>query len=186
MEEKKWYEIANEKNVNKENAKFVLEQAEKQVKETSDVGNNVVARATTLLTLVSGLLIALFGYGFTQWMYLSAHNSNGVQTVLSTCIYSNIYLFIIALLLTYNLLGKDYAIVGSEPKALFKDTFFNKSKDDDVLIHFYVSELVQYQTRIENNKTMNKKRWKLYHITLLMTTFIPLVIFIIFAIINHR
>ncbi len=187
MEENKieWYDIKYHNKVSDIHAKFIFDQAEKQVKETSDAGNNIVTRSTTLLTLIAGLLIALFGYGFSQWFALSKQFDHIVYSTFLTCIYTGVYLFIIIVLLTYNLFGKDYAIIGSEPKSLFKDLFFDKNKADDIIIHFYVSEFVQYQQRIATNKEINNSRWKKYHLALIMIVIVPVIIFLIFVIINH-
>ena len=177
----KWPNENNFEKLLEPEAKFVFEQAEKHLKETAEVGNLVVTRATTLITLVSGLLIALIGYSFNRWQTIHYFDD-----LLKICAITIGYLFVIIFMLASNILGKDYSVVGSEPKALLIDMFFSGAVSDAKrLIHFYVSETVQYQGRIEKNKQTNKNRWILYNISLIMVITIPIVAGIIFIIVNQ-
>jgi len=179
--ESEWPNEENFDKLDEGQAFFLFEQAEKQLKETSDIGNIVVTRATTLITLVSGLLIALIGYSFSRWQTIFH-----LDTLTETCLFVSAYLCIIIVLLALNIIGKNYFIIGSEPKSLFVDAFFNSPLSDSKrLIHFYVSEIVNYQRRIEKNKKKNKIRWKLFNISLFMVLAIPLIISITYAIVNH-
>lgn len=94
--------------------------------------------------------------------------------MITACI-SVIYLLIIVLILSNSVKGKDYHIVGSEPKALFVDGFFATASQQR-LIRFYVNEIINYQTRIETNKTRNEARWKWFNICLMGVTITPILI----------
>lgn len=177
-------EWPNKDNLDKlelKEAEFLFSQAEKQLKETGDIGNLVVTRATTLITLVSGLLIGIIGYAFSRWQ-----TSSYVDNIMYTCGFVALYLCLIILLLAVNILGKDYRIIGSEPKSLFVDTFFKGLVPESKrIIHFYVSESINYQGRIEKNKKTNETRWKLFNTSLIMVITTPITIPLIYLIVTH-
>ncbi len=120
QEIKEWPNHVNYDTLTEAEAKFIFDQAEKQLRETSDAGNLVVSRTTNLLTLVSGILIALIGYLITKWQTIFQINPLTITSLLGICC-----LLIALYKLTNNLIGKDYAVSGSEPKHLFVDLFFN-------------------------------------------------------------
>lgn len=179
MNESVW---PNEKNFTKlkpEEAKFILDQAEKQLKETSDAGNLVVSRATTLIPIVSGLIIGLTGFYLNRWQ--EGKNSGALSI---TALFGVVYLLATLIMLVTNIIGRDYSIIGSEPKALFVDLFFI-TKSEHRLTHFYVSEFVNYQLGITKNKNTNSKRWKWFTVSLLLVASTPIILSLVYLIINH-
>jgi hypothetical protein len=183
-ENAEWCKIENLKKLTVEDAKFFFDQAEKQLKETSESSSLIVGRVSTLLTLIAGLFIALVG--FTINKYAASHKLN---ELLITAIIGIPYLFYILYQLVINLRGWNYRVIGSEPKSLFSDVFFDDSiESKNRIINLYASEMREYQIRIEENKVINEKRWKLYDDTLLGIILFPLVmviVFILLSCLNH-
>lgn len=48
-------------------AKFIFEQAEKQLKDTIEASQLVTTRMTSIITLTAGLMSAMGGYAFTKY-----------------------------------------------------------------------------------------------------------------------
>lgn len=146
----------------KEDAKFVFEQAEKQVKDSVETAAIIVARTNTLLTVVSGLIIGITAYIIKRWGEIHTLND-----LLTAAIIGDIYLFSIGFLSVLNIQPLKYDPVGSLPKDLLSEPFFHKSiPNDERIIRYYVSESEDYQHRIEKNNAKNSKRWKIYKFSL--------------------
>src|ERR1700754_3161070 len=77
-------------------AKFIFEQAEKMLKNTLDTSTLIIARATTLTTITTTLLITLFGFAINRF------DSNKTDTLFITSVAGVIYLFIITVMLFLN------------------------------------------------------------------------------------
>lgn len=175
MSDTHWPNIAILKKFQSNEAKFIFEQAEKQVRETSDAGNLVVSRSTFLITIIAGLTIGLVSYTINRVI-----EKNGFDYLSTTSVYTIFYLLANIVLLAFNLTGKKYHIIGSEPKSLAVEDF-TKTPDDERLTHLYVSELVNYQKRIVDNKNTNERRWKLFNISLILVVSTPLFLIIVYA-----
>ena len=70
-----------------------------------------------------------------------------------------------------------YLIAGALPKDLFADAFFiDGIIDEKRIIHFYVSEIENYQFKIEKNNEINKIRWNRYARLLKAIVYLPLIL----------
>ena len=167
------------KKINKDEARFIFEHAEKQLKETLDTSILIVNRTTTLLTITVGLMAALVGFIVSRLDKMGKFDALLVLSLIAL-----VYLFILAVLLCRNILAKNYLIAGAEPKDFFLDNFFNEgSTNDNRIICFYVNEIESYQERITKNKQANEKRWKLFNNCIKMIVAMPIVFGIIYLII---
>lgn len=168
--ESSWPNIENFEKLKLEEVKFIFEQAEKQLKETSDVSSLLISRTTTLVTLITGLMVGVIGYGIGKWQ-----SNPGWNEILITSIVAVFYLFMAIVLLALNIKGADFYTLGTEPKFLFVEHFFDENKvpQDKRIIHFFVNEMVICQKKIENNKEVNDKRWKRFHTSLFMMIVFP-------------
>ena len=129
-----------------EDAKFLLDHAEKQLKDTLDTNALIIGRLTTLVTITTALLVGLLGYAVNR---ADTHNHN--DRLIVTAISGMFYLYIPATLIVINFMSKKYALLGSEPKDFFIDqTFAGQNKP--YLKAIYCNEIIQYQTRIKYNK----------------------------------
>jgi hypothetical protein len=151
-------------------AKFILDHAEKMLKDTLDTNALIVTRVTTLTTVTSTLLIALFGFSIGRF---DAHKTD---TLFVTAVVGIFYLFIIAIMLFLNIRPNAYFSVGAEPKDFFNRALINKNNAGYRMISIYVNEIHEYQKRILYNKSINSKRWKLYKISLIMLVLTPIVL----------
>jgi hypothetical protein len=173
-----WYKPEHLVRLTKDEAKFILEQSEKQLKETIDTGNIVVTRTTTLLTIAAGLLTALVGFSINRW----ETKLHAWDTLLQLSCIVAIYILAVIIVLSLNIFGHTYYTTGSEPKPLLHDTFFSypDTTNEQRIIHYYRNEFFQYQGRIEKNKRLNRKRWRKFKIAFIMTLATPLFITLIY------
>src|SRR5690242_12592941 len=104
--------------ITKDEAKFIFEQAEKHLKDQVDTSQQIGAKTTTLLTVVSGLLIGVIGFGVNRW-------STGFDSLVATSMIGSVYLYVIAHLLLKNIEPTLYKSVGLQPRTMFDDKLFN-------------------------------------------------------------
>lgn len=156
--------------ITEQEAKFILDHAEKQLKDILDTNLLIVSRSTTLLTLAVGLIVGLSGF------CINRHETLHKWDELSFCAgWGALYIFIIAIIIAQNFIPKSYLIPGAEPKDFFIDNVFNKKNAEYRLIAIYVNEIVQTQVKINYNKNTNDKRWHLFNISLFIIAATPLV-----------
>ncbi len=155
----------------KEDAKFIFEQAEKQVKDSIETAAVIVSRTNTLLTVVAGLIIAITAYIIKKWF-----EQNIFDDLLISAVIGDTYLFTIGFLSVLNIQPLRYDPVGSLPKDLLSDPFFHESiPDNERIIRYYVSESEDYQVRIEKNNAKNSNRWKVYKLSLWAFLITPII-----------
>lgn len=165
--------------IDKDEAKFLLEHAEKHLKETLDGNNLIVGRTTTLLTITVGIMTALTGFAITRWA------SGNIDSMVITAFIVIGYLYVITIFLVDNIQPKKYITLGAVPKDFFNVNFFgNLFPEGDRLKYFYLNEVNSIQGRIEENKTTNEKRWKKFRICLYFITATPVVLLVVFLITN--
>jgi len=148
-------------------AKFIFEQAEKKLKEISDNIDLVVGRTTTLLMLIIGFIIGLMGYSINKW-----DSNNSIDSILITCIVIILYLILIAVYLSSNIKSREYKTLGTEPKLLMNDSLFALDNEKRTKA-FYISEIADYQSRIDTNTGICIKRWIIYNSGLKYFLFSP-------------
>ena len=150
--------------------KFVFEQAEKLLKESSANSEIIVNRNNTLITIISTLLIALFSYVVAHGMELKK-----VEPMFVTSILSVMYLFALNLYTFKNAQPNTYLDAGSLPKDNLRADYFNPVIPDKKRILVYLmNEIINYQFKIEQNAKVNAKRWKRYKLSLFMLMLFPL------------
>jgi hypothetical protein len=169
-----WWQadVSQKEKLTIEDVRFIFAQAEKMLKDSVDTSEVIVNRTNTLITIISGLLIALMGYIITR-----LNNSSSLDSILFTTIIAIIYLYITVWCCFENTKPKSYLICGSLPKDLFNNSFFDPQIDSDKrIIHFYVSEIENYQYKIETNNSINRIRWGRYQMLLKAILFLPIVL----------
>ena len=162
----------------KDEAKFILDHAEKQLKETLDTNLLIVNRTTTLLTVTIGFMVALVGFAVNRWEKNSAFDS-----ALATACTGLVYLFFMAILLCRNIQPRKYITLGAPPKAFFNEALFSLESDFR-LIHIYANEIESYQTRINTNHTTNEERWRLFNTCLIWLAATPMILAALYLIFN--
>ncbi len=150
--------VENENTLSITEAKFILEQAEKTLKETGDQSQIIVARTTTLIVLISGLLI-----GIMAFMVKEIGSESKMNDIMFVCILGSIYLFCLCNKMIANISGHQYYPLGTDPKTLFINDFFNAPNMEIRQVWFYITEIKRCQSKIEWNKNENEKRWKKFN-----------------------
>jgi hypothetical protein len=179
--ESKWeLPQANVEKITIEDAKFCLDQAEKQMKEVADTYLVCVNRAITLATLACGGLVALIGYSINRWDTKCVFDNLLISSILGCA-----YLIFQCIILTQSIKAKDYATVGVEPKVILAESFFlDTIEDKKRIIYFYINEIESYQTRLEKNKATNKRSWRKFHLSLWLLLLTPIAIAAIYFSLN--
>lgn len=152
-------------------AKFILEHGEKELKELSDTSKDIVTRTTSVMTIAIAIIVALIGFAISRW----DKNQRWDELVVAAAV-GAFYLFVSGTFILYNLTPKNYYGTGAEPKDLFIDKIFNKDNESYRMIAIYVNEIIECQKRIKENKITNDKKWARYRRALWMLYFVPVVL----------
>jgi hypothetical protein len=159
----------------KEDARFLFEQAEKLLKDTVDTSNIIAARTNTLITIITGSLIATIGY------LIAGHKNQVFNNIMYVAVIGAVYLFVLAILAFENINHKAYLIPGSLPEDLFNEAFFDpKIPNEQRIIYFYVNEFENYQFRIKTNRYINLSRWKRYDEIVMALFILPVILAIVY------
>ncbi|MCU7548136.1 hypothetical protein OCK74_03380 [Chitinophagaceae bacterium LB-8] len=151
-------------------AKFYLEQAEKQLQDSVDTGQIITERATNMLNLTSALLIALVAYSIDRW-----ETNKYWDLMLEMAIWGSVVLAIISGLLIAAILPKDYCIPGWTPCKIFESRSFNEGADENLRQKNVILNLIMsYENDIKENRTLNRKRWTLLNFSMLIIVIAPL------------
>jgi hypothetical protein len=155
-------------------AKFIFEQSDKILKDSSDSSQIIVARSTTLLTLIIAIITGLISYSIAVYQKNFCFSPD-----IFTSLIISIYSIVICFLLVFNIKPKDYHIIGRRPKDLLKNDFFGI---DNRELNFYLSEIKANQDKIEFNETINIKRWDKFNKCILLIVFIPIILIPVYVI----
>lgn len=139
-------------------AKFIFDQAEKLLIDSVESGETIVNRMNTLITLITGSLLALLGY------IISRAGDNFVfDSAMFTASVGALSLYILAVYSFQNNQPKNYLLPGTVPKDLFDPAFFDTAiQNEERIVMYYVNEFENYMYRIEINNAINAERWKRY------------------------
>jgi hypothetical protein len=168
----KWQgNVANKEKLTSDDAKFLFDQAEKFLKDSVENSNLIVTRTSSLITLLAGTLIALIGF------VISKFNLKSIDALTIAAIIGVIYVYILIYNAFENTKPQVYLIPGALPKDLFADAFFiDGITDEKRITHFYVSEIENYQFKIEKNNEISKIRWNRYARLLKAIVYLPLIL----------
>ena len=175
----KWHgAIANKQKLTVEDAKFIFEQSEKYLKDSIDTSAIILARVNTIVAIIAAIIIGLTSYIVSEY-----RKTCDFDNVLITSTIGVIYFYILGYFAARNILPNLYFPVGSLPKDLFEDAFFQDAiPKEQRIIQYYVNEFENYQFRIGRNNYINGERWTLYKRTLLGLLFAPIVLFAAYGI----
>lgn len=148
----------NENKLSINEAKFILEQAEKSLKEIGDQSQVIVQRTTTLTTLIAGVLITIIAFSVQR-----LETEKSIDVIFIVSIIAIIYLLYLCFGLVKNIKGRDYYPIGSEPQTLLIDKFFEAPNDKIREVWFYITEIRRYQEKIDFNKYTNENRWEKFN-----------------------
>jgi hypothetical protein len=173
-----------EEKINLNEAKFIFQQAEIKLKDTIETGQLIVARTVTIAGISVSIMIAVVAYLFTKWDTISMDLSSLLMLKISA-----VYYFILNIIIISNLHPSKYKIQGSNPSQLYVEHFFKKEYDNDEnnsdkrLLELYKVTIAGYEQSINENKTLNIDRWRLFRLSLWLLTLSPIAILIIYFLI---
>jgi hypothetical protein len=155
-----------------EDSKFIFERAEKSFNDTIDTSKRILERSSSLLTLVSGLMVAMVAYSVKKWVDCPAFDSILITTMLAI-----VYLFVLGIFYIFpNIKPKLYTLPGTEPKKYFVEALFNATPPPQGRVLFlYINEIRNLQKGITNNSLLNKKKWRRYKTALNLVFASPLI-----------
>ena len=153
-----------------EEALFYVEKVEKQLDDTVDTGKIITERATNMLGLSAGILIALAAFCIGRW-----EEKHQWDNLLRMSAYSSLFFFVISIVLIYTILPTSYCISGLQPETIFKDALWNNNFNSDRRQkNIAINLLENYQKNIWENTEKNKKRWALYKTTIILLIIAPI------------
>jgi len=153
-----------------EEAKFYLEQSEKQLQDSVDTGQIITERSTNMLNLISALLITLTAYCIDRW-----ETPNDSDFLLKMSIGGCIVLVVTSALLVAAILPKDYCVPGWTPDKIFKSQSYMLGADEAARQkNIALNLIMSYENDIKENRRLNKKRWTLFNLSMLITLIAPI------------
>ncbi len=170
----------NEELLTLDDAKFIFDQAEKQLKISLETGQTIVTRTIILLTISVGLLTSLSGNIAQNW-----NKSGWTDLFTRSSVLIDVYLIAIVLYLAKNIVSHNYMEYGSEPKDLLHNHYVEKYKynSEERIRYYYLSEAKEYQKRITYNQKGNSIRWKQFGNALYAILLIPIISTVVYSLI---
>lgn len=164
--------VALKEKLTLDDAKFIFEQAEKLLNDSVATSETIVSRMNTLITLITGSLLALIGY------IISRLGKDVIfDPPMFTASVGALFLYVLAIYSFQNNQPKDYLLPGTVPKNLFDPAFFNNAiPNNQRIILYYVNEFENYMYRIEINREINEKRWKRYSMIAGALLWLPIIL----------
>ncbi|HYF32814.1 MAG TPA: hypothetical protein VD993_16935 [Chitinophagaceae bacterium] len=181
MSTNRWkIELSNESNVRLEDTKFIFSQAEKRLEDTIKTGETIAAKTITILTLMTAIIVGIGAFVINKWT-----NFKTIDNKVIVSAFGIIYITLVVVYMIRNVLPNHYHVLGSMPKDLFSDIYFNDRVDRaKQTIYMYMSEIENYQFRIEQNWSVNDKRWAKYIDSVIALLIMPYVLAILFVILE--
>jgi hypothetical protein len=151
-------------------AKFYLELVEKQLHDSVDTGQIITERSTNMLNLTSALLIALIAYSIDRW-----ETNKDWDPLLKMAVWGCVILAVISVLLIAAILPKSYCIAGWTTSKILQSKSFSAGADENQRQKNIALNLLEnYEGDIEENNALNKKRWTLFKLSMLMLLIAPI------------
>lgn len=155
--------------VSLEDVKFVFSQAEKRLDDTVKTGESIASKTMSMITLMAGVLIALSGYTISDWKGLAFATDKDIVAILGSLYILGLFIYMVK-----NVMPNDYFVLGSEPDQLMMPSYFDaKLPMDKITIFIYMSEIENYNLRIEQNLELNAGRWKKYRFSVISILMLP-------------
>lgn len=160
-----------------EDIKLVFAQAEKRLDDTVKTGELIASKTMTLITFMAGLLIALSGFFISNWNGWSKLNGKVFVSLIGA-----LYMLGLVTYMLKNVLPNEYYVLGSNPRDLMSPRFYDPVLPvDKIAIFMYMSEIENYDSRIEYNREKNNARWRRYRYSLITLWVMPMVLGILYV-----
>ncbi|MDN3588074.1 hypothetical protein QWY86_15430 [Pedobacter aquatilis] len=170
----------HKKALSLEDSTFIFEQSEKFLNDISESHKSVVERTYTSLAICVTILTALIAF-ITE----RVESGKDWDDSLTLCaILTTIYVFFGVVSLSRNIRSTNYMGLGSPPINLFSDRIMARNVPSDKrIIRVIVSEIERYQFRVEVNREINQKKWKVFNLGIYWLLSIPVFFFTLYLII---
>ena len=133
--------------------KFSFEQAEKFLNELVRTGDNISKKAHAVLVIA----ISIFTLSLSAW---SSSVIKSPELIVAAICLSSIS-FVVVVILIHPIWSYKTYVSGSDPSSLLKQELVESFSDqDNVLKNLILTELVNYQYRIDHNDKINMHRIK--------------------------
>jgi competence protein ComGF len=170
----------NSKKLEIDDVEFAFSQAEKQLVGTIKEADVIITRTSILLTVAFGFIASIIGFVISE---VESGRSNYCLIIAS--IFGVFYLLALTLNLLKNFKGHVYQSVGREPILLLDEYYVIKYPDlKERKVVVLLSEIKNYQKRIDINKKINLKRWNTFKCSLNMMVFSPFLLVSIYIVIK--
>jgi len=156
--------------ISPEDVKFIFTQAEKRLGDTVKTGEDIASKTMSIITLFAGVLIALSGYIISSWkdMHSATHKD---YVALFGCLYIvGLFIYMIK-----NVLHNKHFVLGSKPQELMIPQFFAPTvMQNKITLFIYISEIENYNFRIEENLQINSRLWSRYRLSMYLFLLFPI------------
>jgi hypothetical protein len=155
--------------VSLEDVKLIFSQAEKRLDDTIKTGESIASKTMTMVGLLTGVLIALCGYTISNW-----NDGEPLGSKVWVAILGSVYIVSLFFYILKNVLPNRYFVLGSEPNELMIASFFaNNVQQDKITVFLYMSEIENYDWRIQRNLELNEQRWNKYRRSAILLLLLP-------------
>ena len=166
--------------ISMEELKLIFSQAEKRLDSTTKKGENIASRTMSIITIMVGLLIALSGYTISIWKGFSALTIKDWVAIVGCLYLLGLLIYVISNIITHR-----YSQAGSRPERLVNSTY----NDDEIprtkmLLLLYINEIENYNERIANNSTLNRRGWLRCRISIRLLLFFPFVLALLYEVLE--
>jgi hypothetical protein len=173
-------ESLNIDRVSMEELKLIFNQAEKRLDNTVKEAESIASRTMSIVTLISGVVIALCGYTISIWKGISAL---AIKDWIA--IFGCLYLLGLLIYIISNIITHRYFMGGSDPERLVNSTY----EDDEIprskmLLLLYINEIEHYNSRITNNSALNHQGWRRYRISVRLLLVFPFVLALLYEVLE--
>jgi hypothetical protein len=162
--------------VSMDELKLIFGQAEKRLDDTVRQGESIASKTMSMITLMSGLLIALSGYIISIWDTPTSLTNKDLVGIFGCLYILGVLIYVMRNLMTYK-----YAVAGSKPEKLINANYFNEDiQRDKMLLLMYLNEIEDYNWRIEKNTNLNRRRWRRYRVSIFLFLCFPLFLILLY------
>ncbi len=176
QDEEPWF-LTDEQiiKVSQDELNFIYQHCEKELKDTIDTAGIITSKTTTLLTVTVGLLAALIGYSLNRWEKVIELDAFMISS-LEGCG----YLFMLSILLSFNIIPRTYYALGGDPKTFFSEQLFKYRKAKTRIKMYYINEIESYRRRTLMNINMNRERQMMYKTCYIGLVLTPVVFILVY------
>jgi len=163
-----------------DDVKFIFTQAEKRLDDTVKTGESIASRTMAMVTLLAGVLIALSGFIISNWKSLRSATHKDYVAILGCLYIISLFIYMVK-----NVLPNKYFVLGSQPENLMSPQYFTSViPQDKITLFIYMSEIENYNLRIEKNLSVNSRRLVRYRFSVILFLLFPVVLGIVYTLLE--